>query len=171
MDLSIVTLKKIKDAVEHILHVPGNFRGGILEMTVVVDKNLSAESVKDILPQVIKALKMHSEVFKNVRFNMVSWEQGKIENRCCPMQMVMTSGFYNDYEQKIEEKKLEDLLLYLKEFQARAKLILFFTDGTYQIEEPETLKQKMQPFLGKKLLCMLLGENLEVFSGENLPRD
>lgn len=164
MELSIVTLKQIKDAVDRILHVPGNFRGGILEMTVVVDKNLSAEGVKDVLPQIIKALKMHNEVFKNVRFNMVSWEKDEIKNRCCPMQMVMTSGFYEDYEQKVEEKKLEDLVLYLKEFQARAKLILLLTDGTYKIEEPETIKQKMQPFLEKKMLRILL----ERFSGDVL---
>lgn len=152
MELSIVTLKKFKDKVERILHVPGNFRGNVLEMTVVVDKNLDADTLKELLPELIRTLKMHSEVFRNVRFNLTYWEQEGIKNQVCPMQMVMTSGFYEGYEQKVEEKHFEDLVEYLKKFQARSKLIILLTDGTYKIDDLASIKQKMQPFLEKKLL-------------------
>lgn len=162
MELTGLQLKQFKDRVERILHVPGNYRGGILEMTVVVDKNLDAEAVKEILTKIIRALKTHSEVFRNVRFNFACWGQDGVENKVCPMQMVFTSQFYEEYEQQKETKTLEPLLENLKKFHARSKLILLLTDGAYQVEEPETLQQKMQPFLGKKLLLIQRKEEEQI---------
>ncbi len=154
MELSIVQLKQFRDKVERILHVPGNYRGGILEMTVVVDKNLGSDSVREILPQLVRTLKMHSEVFRNVRFNLAYWEQGGVKNEVCPMQMLLTYGIYEKYEQRTEEKSFEALVEYLKKFQARSKLIILLTDGKYLAGDPETVRRKMQPFLGKKLLTL-----------------
>ena len=63
MNLSPVFLMKFKNTVERILHVPGNYKGGILEMAVVLDHNVSRETMQDLVPQLLKSLKMHSEIF------------------------------------------------------------------------------------------------------------
>ena len=155
MVLSPVFLKQWKDTVARILHVPGNFTGKVLEMTVVVDKNLSAEMVRDLLPQLLKTLKMHDRTFQNVHFNLAYWEQDeRMENKSCPMAMAMTEGFYQNYPKEQFSKDLGNLMTYLKLFHARSKLIVLLTDGDYHISDMEVFNQSMRPFLEKKLLLI-----------------
>ena len=73
--------------------------------------------------------------------------------------LATTSGFYEDYREEKIEKSYEFLLEYLQKFQARSKLILFLTDGSYKIEDEDTVQEKMQPFLGKKLLVLTVKED------------
>jgi hypothetical protein len=166
MVLSPVLLKQWKDTVDRILHVPGNFTGKVLEMTVVIDKNLSAEIVRDILPQLLKALKMHDKTFQNVHFNLTYWEQDeRMVNNSCPMAMAITEGFYQNYQEEHFSKDLGNLMTYLKLFHARSKLIILLTDGDYHISDMEVLDQSMQPFLEKKLLmlkCMQREDGCEI---------
>lgn len=152
--LSIVTLKKFKDIVERILHVPGNYRGGVLEMAVVVDKNIEKEALRCILPQLLHALKQQGTVFRNVRFNYVQWKAAGAENQVCPMMVPMTESFYEEYESYVEEKSFERLVDYLKVFQARAKLIILLTDQDVAQWRGEALRRRMQPFLDKKMLVV-----------------
>lgn len=155
--LSPVFLQQFKNSVERILHVKGNYNGGILEMAVVVDHNLTKDQVSRLMPQLLRTLKMHSEVFRNVRLNVTDWKSdGKITNRVSPVSMAMLPGFYEDYEQLTEKKDFQQLVQYLKVFQARAKLVIVLTDGTYEMPDSETLKQAMQPFLEKKLMQVIL---------------
>ena len=74
MELGMIQLLKMKQGVERILHVPGNYKGGILEMALVVDCNLEAQTAKENVQAMIKALKSHSETFRNVRLNVVWWK-------------------------------------------------------------------------------------------------
>lgn len=159
MELSLLFLKKFKDTTERILHVPGNFTGPVLEMAVVLDRNLSREQLTEYLPSLLGALKRHSEVFRNVRLNVVDWcSDEEIANQVCPMSMVLLKSYYESYSQKKEEKTFEVLVEYLKKYQARAKLIILLTDGKYIVRQEELLEAGMRPFLDKKMMQVVLTE-------------
>lgn len=177
--LSMIAMKKFKDTAERILHVPGNYRGGILEMAVVVDTCMQKETLQWILPQLLRGLKQQGQIFRNVRFNYLLWngfENGfKIETKICPMMQAMQESFYEKYEQekpheKFQEKSHKDmhnLIQHLKLFQARAKLIILLTDSTFTFWQSEELKKQMQPFLDKKLmLVQIKEEQIAVFYRE-----
>ncbi len=163
MNLSPVFLMQFKNTVERILHVPGNYKGDILEMAVVLDHNVSREAVQELVPQLFRSLKMHSEVFRNVRLNMVQWESDeKIANQVTPMSVAGLTSYYESYECRQVTKDFQKLVQYLKLFQARAKLIILITDGTNEEGSTEMLKAAMQPFLDKKLMQIVIGEALEI---------
>ena len=160
MNLSPVFLMKFKNTIERILHVKGNYSGGILEMAVIIDHSLPKESVQTIVPQLLRTLKMHSEVFRNVRLNMVEWcGSEQITAQVSPMTMAGMSGYYEGYVQEKEKKDFLKLVSYLKLFQARAKVIILVTDDAYEAGTEESRKAAMQPFLDKKLLQVLVGKD------------
>ena len=164
MNLSPVVLMQFKNTVERILHVPGNYKGGVLEMAVVLDHNVSREAVQELVPQLFRILKMHSEVFRNVRLNMVQWESDeRISGQVAPMSMAGMTSYYEFYECRPERKDFLKLVQYLKLFQARAKLIILVTDGANEEGSKESLKVAMQPFLDKKLMQMVVKEWNEEF--------
>lgn len=155
--LSVVTLMKFKNIIERILHVKGNYQGGILDMTLVVDGNLALADRKTWIPKLMGALKQQGEVFRNVRFNYCLWNSdAEITNKVCPMMLVMTEKFYEEEYQTNNEKSLEKLVDYLKKFHARSKIIILVTDGKYKIEDKGKIKEKMQPFLDKKLTFVVV---------------
>ena len=89
MELGMIQLLKMKQGVERILHVPGNYRGGILEMALVVDCTMDKDSAKENIQVLIKALKTHSEVFRNVRLNVVWWKSdAEIVTEVIPMTVM-----------------------------------------------------------------------------------
>lgn len=162
--LSVVTLMKFKNTIERILHVKGNYQGGILEMTLVVDGNLEPATRKQVIPKVIRALKQQGEVFRNVRFNYSVWNSDtEITNKVCPMMLAMTENFYEKEETSNNEKNLEKLVEYLKKFHARSKLVILITDGSYKTGDKEQIKASMQPFLDKKLAFVIIeGEDIRI---------
>lgn len=163
MNLSPVFLMKFKNTVERILHVKGNYNGGILEMAVVLDHSLTKAQVQELVPQLLRTLKMHSEVFRNVRLNVVDWcADEAITSKVSPMSMAGLASYYVNYEQQVGKKDFFKLISYLKLFQARAKVILLLTDGSYEQGTPESMKAAMQPFLDKKLMQVVVGNELEV---------
>lgn len=163
MKLSPVVLLSFKNTVERILHVPGNYTGGILEMTVVIDGALQREKVSDCVPELLGSLKRHSEVFRNVRLNVVEWKSNEqITTEVRPMSMVMCKGFFSEYETCSADKHLEKLVAYLKLYHARAKLIILVTDGTYLVDCEEKIELAMRPFLEKKLMQVVLREDGEM---------
>ena len=157
MNLSPVFLMQFKNTVERILHVPGNYNGGILEMAVVLDHNVSREMAQELVPQLLRTLKMHSEVFRNVRLNIVQWESDEvIKNQVTPMSMAGLASYYESYGQQTICKDVKKLAQYLKMFQARAKLIILITDGANEEGTAESLKTVMLPFLDKKWMWVVL---------------
>ena len=64
---------KLHQQVEHILHVPGNYRGGILEMAFVLDYHISKEILIKHTKEILTALRAYSKVFQNVRLNLIKW--------------------------------------------------------------------------------------------------
>ncbi len=167
MELSPVFLKQFCNVADRILHVPGNYTGDkILEMTVVVDTALDRDTIENLLPQLLRRLKMHDKVYQNVRLNVAYWNSdGSLTNRVCPMMQAMLSSFYEDYRPQSGIKSFEALIEALRLFHARSKQIILLTDGGYQVEDMEQLRQKMQPFLEKKLMavvCKGTEESVEV---------
>lgn len=162
MVLSPVFLKQFKNTAERILHVPGNFTESVLEMAVVIDGVLTREQAETYVPELLGTLKRHSEVFRNVRLNIVEWKSDeRIVTQVCPMAMAMLKSFYEEHEQVCERKHFEKLVAYLKLYHARSKLIILITDGAYLVEQEDELAIAMRPFLEKKLMQVVLTEQTE----------
>ncbi len=153
MALSPVMRMQIINGVERVLHAPGNPGHDLQEMTIVLDYHMEKEQIGTLAKDVVGALKSHSQVFANVRCNLVHWKSDfEITNETAPLAVVQLCRFLNDYEQKQEKKHAELLCGYLKKFHARSKLILVFTDFSYQVEDRGRLKDALSPFLQYKIL-------------------
>lgn len=160
---SIIFNKQFTNKVEMILHSPCNIPNKMFEMTVVLDCSLSQEKVKEVVPHLLKTLKRHSEVFANVRLNMVRWQNDNhIHNQVMPMSMAMLGSYYDDYEQNDTPKDYQNLMKNLKLFHARSKLVIVVTDGQYKIGDEEELKKIMQPFLYRKVMNVVIGDTIEL---------
>ena len=163
MNLSIIFDKQFTNKVEMILHSPCNISGKMFEMTVVIDRNLSKDVVTQLVPHLLKTLKRHSEVFLNVRLNVVSWiEDSRISNQIVPMSMAMLGSHYEGYEQNTVSKDYKALMQNLKLFHARSKLIIVVTDGAYEQGDTEELKKVMQPFLYRKVMHVVVKDTIEI---------
>lgn len=163
MTPSIIFNKQFTNKVEMILHSPCNIPNKMFEMTVVLDQNLEQEKVREIVPELLKILKRHSDVFANVRLNMVHWmDDDNIHNQVIPMSMAMISSHYENYEQNISSKRYDKLMENLKLFHARSKLIIVVTDEKYEIGDEEELRKIMQPFLYRKVTKVVIGDTIEL---------
>lgn len=161
-DFSIVTYKTLTNRVEMILHSKINIPSKVLEMAVVMDTSVDKEIMKNVCQKLLKRLKGYSEVFKNVRLNMILWEKEKPVNKVTPMIKAMTDGFYDDYICYREKKQYEELLEYLKLFQARSKIIIFVTDEKYTISDKRRCEEALKPFLSKKIIMVKVGEDGDI---------
>lgn len=156
-NISIVFSKQFTNRVEQILHSPCNIPGKMFEMTMVVDSNLHKKEILNTIPKLLLILKRHSEVFRNVRLNIVNWyDDNNIINQVVPMSMAMLESRYNDYKQNISIKSYDRLMNNLKLFHARSKLIIIVTDGSYQASPKEELLKIMQPFLNRKVMNVVV---------------
>lgn len=163
MKLSIIFDKQFTNKVEMILHSPCNIPGKMFEMTIVIDRNLPKEVVKEVTTHLLKTLKKHSEVFLNVRLNVVGWiDDDNINNQIIPMSMAMLGSYYDGYEQKVSVKNYQKLMQNLKLFHARSKLIIVITDGKYETGNEDELKMVMQPFLYRKVMNVVVGDTVEL---------
>lgn len=145
----------LKNGVERVLHVKGNYTGGILEMTLVIDCSLPEDYVKELSGEIAAILRSHSEVFRNVRLNLLLWfSDEKMTNRVIPISFLQTSGCFSEYCSNPQKKKLEMLAAKLKLFHARSKLVLVLTDEEIYVEDEQLLSQSMKPFLEKKSLFL-----------------
>ncbi len=161
MELGMIQLLKMKQSVERILHVPGNYKGGILEMALIVDCNLEKETAKTSIQTIVKALKSHSETFRNVRLNLIWWKTDEeIVTEVIPMPVLQMGTPFDQYERYSSTKRADKLFENLKLFQARSKLILLLSDGEFAVEDEEACMESLKPFLGRKML-LLLDENSE----------
>lgn len=159
MEWSPTERLQFKNQVERILHIQGNYTGGILEMALVLDYDMPLTSLRERSAAIIKALKMHSEVFRNVRLNVIKWVSDDcLIKEVSAFAMVQMGRIFEDYDllkkNGNEPKKLDVLASQLQMFYARSKLILVLTNGNYCLEDKEAVCKFMQPFLHKKLLIL-----------------
>lgn len=161
MKFSLIERQKFKQCVERVLHVPGNYTGGNLEMTLVLDMRLPEQNLKETAAELAKTLKQHSEVFRNVRLNLVEWKPGeRLTSRVASLPVLMMGSFLESYEAQKGDVYADDLFAYLKLFQARSKLILIVTAGEVQIREEASCVSSLKPFLGRKLIWMTEGNEM-----------
>lgn len=154
MELTEIEALQISKRVNAILHVPGNYQGGNLEMAFVIDTTLKTEDFQDAVAAVVKALKRSNEIFRNVRLNLIFWGQQGMSARVAPMAMLMTGTAFTEYVCSPCKKRYEELFAYLKKFQARSKVVLVFADGQNEIVDGKAAKEALSPFLKNKLLLI-----------------
>lgn len=173
--LTDIQLLQLKNAVSRILHVPGNYTGGVLEMAVVADYNLSMDTLGGECRQIADMLKKQNETFRNVRLNLIRWiSDEQIAKEVIPLSFLLAGrAFVKETDTKAADieirgeaasektiKKLDELFRQLKLFYARSKVILVLTDGGYRIEDKKAVKEYLQPFLARKLLLLQNGEQI-----------
>ena len=179
---SDMQLLQTKNAVTRILHAPGNYNGGILEMAVITDCHIPAEELKEACRRIAQMLKK-DEIFRNVRLNLLKWVSDDcIEKEVIPMAFLLTGSAFVKEKSDLAEmtdgniaagdiagksategqslKTLDELFRQLKLFYARSKVVLVLTDGSYRIADRQTVKEHLQPFLCRKLLLLQNGEQI-----------
>ncbi len=170
MALTAVRNLQLHNQIERVLHVPGNYRGGILEMAIVVDRAYDRETARMLCADIITSCKKQSEVFRNVRLNMVLWGKDKIRTETVASAYVQMGTFFDGYEaehnlpeggeQAAESQKGQsviEIMEYLKKFHARSKLILLLTpdkEKFYQVPDTDRLREALSPFLKQKLVLV-----------------
>lgn len=153
--MELLLKMNLKNAVERVLHVPGNYTGGIMEMTLVIDRTLPLDYVRSMAADIAAVLRSHSEVFRNVRLNLLYWKSDKdFENQVIPISFLQMSKCFEEYSEISEEKCLDALSAKLKLLHARSKLILVLANETLLIRDRQEVNRNMRPFLGKKSLFL-----------------
>ena len=170
MAFTPVERMQLKNAVERILHVPGNYSGAALEMAMVFDGNLSEEYRKQLAKEIASLLKSHSETFRNVRLNLILWEgDGGFRKELSSLPGLQMGRCFPGCSSVQRRKRIELLTEDLKKFYARSKLIMLFTDGDFYVENKDRMKESMQPFLYRKMMAVYCeGERIRVSSGVEL---
>ena len=183
--MNIVQQKQFKNMVERILHGPGGYAGGILEMALVCDYHIPKQQLVEITSELVSILKKHSEVFRNVRLNVIKWiDDSLIVKELAPMAYVQMGTVFRDYYRWIEQttdmlgltevardlmvtgpKSLQELTRQLKLFYARSKLVIVVTDGDYCVGNVKKVKEHLQPFLHRRMM-FVQGEDM--FTGTQL---
>ena len=154
---SIVETKQFKNEVERILHLPGCVVKNTIELTFVLDKAMPGEWAQAATKDILSILKRHSEVFRNIRLNVVTWGEKVTQDVIPTAQIVM--GSYFDTWEEIEDKKRageEELYSFLRLFQARSKIVIVFSKDGLQQQNEAACKKLLQPFLGRKLINLPL---------------
>lgn len=159
MSLTLVRNLQLHNQIERVLHVPGNYRGGILEMAIVIDQTYDREAVRKLCADIIESCKRQSDIFRNVRLNMVMWSGKEICTQTVASAYIQMGTFFDDYEQEDSDnaKSTEELMEYLKKFHARSKLILIVVQDKekfHRTSEQDRLKCAMNPFLKQKLVII-----------------
>lgn len=159
MPLTTVQKLQLHNQIERVLHVPGNYRGGILEMALVIDRAYEKAAVQGLCADIINACKRQSDVFRNVRLNMVLWGAGEIRSEVVAAAHVQIGTYFADYnsEREADDMQTEAVMEYLRKFHARSKLILLLTperERVYRIAQPERVRAAMNPFLKQKLVLI-----------------
>lgn len=154
--LTDIQLMKVKNGVMRILHVPGNYNGGVLEMAVVADHHISKEELVEMSRKIANGLKHQNETFRNVRLNLIKWvSDEKIIKEVSSLPRLQMGTAYDDYDTyHNSEKTLDELLRQLKLFYARSKVIIVLTDGSYSVKDEKAVWEHLNPFLRRKLLIL-----------------
>ena len=108
MELTEIGALQIAKKADAILHIPGNYRGGNLEMTIVIDTSLELKSFTEAVAAVVRSLKRESEIFRNVRLDLVFWGR-ETRMQVTSMAMLLTGGAYDGYKCDPHKKYYEEL--------------------------------------------------------------
>lgn len=157
---------QLKNTVEKVLHAPCNASKDNLEWAFVFDYNVSKEQISSTSREIVTILKQHSPIFQNARLNVVDWKSDqKIEHKIAAMPLIQMGTLFKEYQTIQKEKRIEELMVQLKLYQARSKLIILLTDKTYLLQDIEKWNQSVNPFLCRRIIlvsdneCKLLNDS------------
>lgn len=146
-------IKNIKDQVQRILHVPGNYTGGILEFAIVLDYHAGKQTLMRFASELVKILKSTDKIFINARLNLIKWiNDEKIIKEVSAMGILQMGRCFEDYEQGDANKNYDILTGQLKKFYARSKLIILVTDNAFVVKDVQAVNENLNPFLHRKLM-------------------
>ena len=173
MYFDVIKKMQLKREVERVLHVKGNFKGGILEMAIVLDAALPLEEAKEITKEIAQILKTTDEVFKNVRLNVLYAKTNReIETTVTSLSMLQLGTYFSDKEVIEEEKSFDSIVKHLKKFQARSKLVLVLTKGELPIRDTKRVQDALNPFVKQKTIFMSVvdtkEQKLRIYNGLEL---
>lgn len=167
MALTPVQNLQLHNLIEHVLHVQGNYRGGILEMAMVIDCAYEKEQIRTLCADIITSCKRQSDVFRNIRLNVVTWRAEEIQTETVAAAYLQMGTYFETYQaEETCSKPLEKILNYLKVFHARSKLILLLTPDIkieHRIGDKESALSALNPFLKQKLI-LVTPEGMELGS-------
>lgn len=130
-------------------------RCNILEMAMVFDCTLSRGQAQAYAAEIIGTLKSADEIFRNTRLNAIRWfSDEKIRHDVTAAPMLQMGGYFADYEQNPMQKRLEILMENLKKFEARSRLVILISDGSWEIDDSKRLKENLNPFLYRRLVLV-----------------
>lgn len=173
MYFDVIKKMQLKREVERVLHVKGNFKGGILEMAIVLDAALPLEEAKELTKEIAQILKTTDEVFKNVRLNVLYAKTNReIETTVTSLSMLQLGTYFSDKEVIEEEKSFDSIVKHLKKFQARSKLVLVLTKGELPIRDTKRVQDALNPFVKQKTIFMSVvdtkEQKLRIYNGLEL---
>lgn len=153
LSMTPMEIKNIKDQVQRILHVPGNYAGGNLEFAIVLDYHVDKQGLMKFSSELVKILKSTDKIFINARLNLIKWiNDEKIIKEVSSMGMVQMGRCFEDYEQGDSNKNYDILTGQLKKFYARSKLIILVTDNAFVVKDVQAVNENLNPFLHRKLM-------------------
>ena len=176
MYFDVIKKMQLKREVERVLHVKGNFKGGILEMAIVLDAALPLEEAKELTKEIAQILKTTDEVFKNVRLNALYAKTNReIETTVTSLSMLQLGTYFSDKEVIEEEKFFDAIVKHLKKFQARSKLVLVLTKGELPIRDTKRVQDALNPFVKQKTIFIpivnIQEQKLRIYNGLELYMD
>lgn len=163
MSLTQIQKLQLNKQVDRILHIPGNqpVDSKQFEMAFVIDCSSDLEYIETTTKDIVSALKAHDKIFQNVRSNVVYWRSQDadkaLETQTIPMSFIQMGKAFVDFEKTKVDKfpRFDDLCAYLKLYHARSKCIILITQGNYEIEDKNTVKENLSPFLKQKLVIVM----------------
>ena len=166
MYFDVAKKMQLKREVERVLHVKGNFKGGILEMAIVLDAALPLKEAKELTQEIAQILKTTDEVFKNVRLNVVYAKTNRdIETTVTSLSILQLGTYFSDKEVIEEEKSFDAIVKHLKKFQARSK-------GELSIRDKKRVQDALNPFVKQKTIFMPIvdtqEQKLRIYNGLEL---
>lgn len=156
--LSRIQEIQLKNQIQRVLHVPGNYNGGPLEMAVVFDSALEKEDASAAGKQIAAVLKSMGDTFRNVRLNLVLWNQAKIRHEISAVPHLITGNAFREFEHSDATKILEELCGNLKLFQARSRLVILVTKESWEVNDAARLKENLNPFLYRRMILITESE-------------
>ena len=128
---------------------------------LVIDEELPVEVQKERCQELIGILKRHDPIFQNTRLNMIHWGSTISEENVSAPKIILGSCFMGTQEYEklttgaCPHAGYDELLTFLRLFQARSKIIILLAKEK-NTRETEESRKLLQPFLGRKMIRFYL---------------
>ncbi len=158
MIFQLTERQKLIRLTDGVLNIPGNFTKDLLEMAIVLDHGMEKVEIGPLAAELVNILKRHSQIFRNVRLNIVDWKSdSEITTQVSAMPMLQLGRYFDSYVQTEETKSLDLLAGYLKMYHARSKLIYVLSAAQSIVKSRERMFLNINPFLKRKLIFIEKG--------------